>query len=80
VGRIPLRLVSLIAWRYGTETIVEDMPKTLVPRGPRGPGDNPKTALHEFLRLHPEFQIDADIPNKLLITVAPDGYLRRVAV
>ena len=27
----------------------------------------------------PEFEIDKDIDNKLLISVAPDGYLRRVA-
>ena len=32
----------------------------------------------EYLKTHPEFQIDADIHHKLLITVAPDGYLKRV--
>jgi len=59
------------------DTAIEDVPKALFPDRPWGPGDNPKTAVHEFLRSHPEFEIDADIPNKLLITVAPDGYLKR---
>ena len=61
------------------DTIVEDLTKSMFPDRPWGPGNNPKTAVHEFLSGHPEFAIDADIPNKLLITVAPDGYLRRSA-
>jgi len=61
------------------DTIVEDVPKSLFPDRPWGPGNNPKTAVHEFLSGHPEFAIDADIPNKLLITVAPDGYLKRLS-
>lgn len=60
------------------DTIVEDMPAALFPDRPWGPGDNPKTAVREYLKSHPEFEIDSSIHNKLLITVAPDGYLRRV--
>jgi len=60
------------------DTIVEHMPKSMFPDRPWGPGNNPKTAVHAFLAEHPEFTIDADILNKLLITVAPDGYLKRV--
>jgi len=45
---------------------------------PWGPGNNPKTAVWEYLKTHPEFEIDRSIQHKLLITVAPDGYLRRV--
>jgi cephalosporin hydroxylase len=60
------------------DTIVEDMPKSMFPDRPWGPGNNPKTAVHAFLATHPEFAIDADIHNKLLITVAPDGYLKRL--
>ena len=33
--------------------------------------------MHEYLKTHPEFEIDKRIQHKLLITVAPDGYLRR---
>jgi cephalosporin hydroxylase len=59
------------------DTIVEHMPKSMFPDRPWGPGNNPKTAVHEFLSSHPEFTIDSTIPDKLLITVAPDGYLKR---
>jgi len=60
------------------DTVVEDMPQSLFPDRPWGPGDNPKTAVWEYLKTHPEFEIDKTIQNKLLITVAPDGYLKRV--
>jgi cephalosporin hydroxylase len=45
---------------------------------PWGPSNNPKTAVREFLKNHPEFEIDKNIQNKLLMTVAPDGYLKRM--
>jgi len=32
----------------------------------------------EYLKSHDEFVVDKEIENKLLITVAPDGYLKRV--
>ena len=60
------------------DTIVEDMPKEMYPDRPWGPGNNPKTAVWEYLKSHPEFEIDKSIHNKLSITVAPDGYLKRV--
>ena len=60
------------------DTIVEDLPSGMYPDRPWGPGNNPKTAVHEFLRQHPEFVVDHAIDGKLLISVAPDGYLKRV--
>ena len=60
------------------DTIVEDMPKEMFPDRPWGPGDNPKTAVWEYLKTHPEFEIDKSIQNKLLITVAPNGFLKRI--
>ena len=71
------------------DTVVEDLPDTMFPDRPWGKGDNPKTAVWEYLRrLEAEgrtaaddkplnLEIDKDIENKLLITVAPGGYLRR---
>ena len=59
------------------DTIVEHLPKGMYPDRPWGPGDSPMTAVRTFLRSHPEFTIDTDIERKLLITVAPDGYLKR---
>lgn len=60
------------------DTVVEDMPKELAGERPWGPGNNPKTAAHQYLKGHPEFEADNSIDNKLLISVAPDGYLKRV--
>lgn len=70
-------LVSPGSYCVVFDTIVEDMPKSMFPDRPWGPGNNPKTAVHQYLANHPEFSIDTAIHNKLLITVAPDGYLRR---
>ena len=60
------------------DTIIEDLPDDMFPNRPWGVGDNPKTAVWEYLKAHPEFEIDKSIDNKLLISVAPDGYLKRV--
>lgn len=60
------------------DTVIEDLSKEMFPDRPWGPGNNPKTAVWEYLKTHPEFEIDKNIQHKLLITVAPDGYLRRV--
>ena len=59
------------------DTLIEDMPADMFPDRPWGPGNNPKTAVWEYLKTHPEFEIDKSIQHKLLITVAPDGYLKR---
>jgi len=59
------------------DTIVEDMPAGSFPDRPWDKGDNPKTAVWEFLKTNDEFVIDKAIQDKLLITVAPDGYLKR---
>jgi cephalosporin hydroxylase len=60
------------------DTMIDDLPKELYPDRPWGPGNNPKTAVREYLKAHREFEIDSSIHEKLLITVAPEGYLRRI--
>lgn len=72
-------LASVGSYCVVFDTIVEDMPKEKYPNRPWGPGDNPKTAVWEYLATHQEFQIDKGIDNRLLISVAPDGYLKRVS-
>ncbi|WP_183239939.1 cephalosporin hydroxylase family protein [Bradyrhizobium sp. cir1] len=59
------------------DTVIEDMPADAFADRPWGRGNNAKTAVFEFLEQHPEFEIDKSIQNKLLVTVAPDGYLKR---
>ncbi len=61
------------------DTVIEDMPKEMFPDRPWGPGDNPKTAVWEYLKTHQEFEIDKSIQHKLQLTVAPDGYLKRIS-
>jgi cephalosporin hydroxylase len=73
------------------DTVVEDLPAELAGNRPWGPGDNPKTAVWKYLQFLKEsgqiaqdgkplnFEIDKSIDHKLLISVAPDGYLKRVA-
>ena len=58
------------------DTVIEDVPSDF--GRPWGKGNNPKTAVWEFLKTNHRFQIDKEIQYKLLFTVAPDGYLRCV--
>jgi len=72
------------------DTLIEDMPTDMFADRPWGPGNNPKTAVHEYLHRLKEkdrtaadgaplyFEIDKMIENRLLISVAPDGYLKRL--
>ncbi|HEY8035035.1 MAG TPA: cephalosporin hydroxylase family protein [Methylobacter sp.] len=60
------------------DTLVENMPDDLIKDRPWGKGNNPKTAVWEFLKTTDRFEIDKSIEAKILITVAPDGYLKRV--
>lgn len=70
--------VSLNSYLVVFDTIVEDLPDNYLPGRPWGKGDNPKTAVHEFLKHNDDFVIDHSIDNKLLISVAPEGYLKRI--
>jgi len=83
-------LVSPDSYCVVFDTIIEDMPDDIFPDRLWGKGNNPKTAIREYLRRLKEegrpaadgtllhFEIDKSIQHKLLITVAPDGYLKRV--
>ena len=72
-------LTSVGSYCVVFDTIVEDLPSKMFPNRSWGPGNNPKTALKTYLKTHREFEIDKTIEHKLLITVAPDGYLKRVS-
>jgi cephalosporin hydroxylase len=70
-------LVSVGSYCVVFDTVVEDLPPGQYPDRPWDVGNNPKTAVHEFLRRDDRFEVDRDIEAKIQITVAPDGYLRR---
>jgi cephalosporin hydroxylase len=60
------------------DTVVEEMDKSFFPDRPWGPGNNPMTAVQQFLETSDRFEIDEEIEKKLMITVSPSGYLRCV--
>ena len=71
-------LTSVGSYCVVFDTVIEDMSKEMFPDRAWGPSNNPKTAVWKYLETHKEFEIDKSIPYKLLITVAPDGYLKRI--
>ena len=71
-------LTSVGSYCVVFDTLIEDMPADEYPNRSWGPGNNPKTAVWDYLKSHDEFEIDKSIPAKLLITVAHDGFLKRI--
>ena len=70
-------LVSSGSYCVVFDSVIEDLPNELSNDRPWGKGNNPKTALREFLEKNSDFTIDRNIQDKILISVAPDGYLIR---
>lgn len=72
-------LVTKDSYMIVFDTVIDSMPEeffTGVNSRPWGKDNNPKTAVKEFLKINNRFECDKEIENKLLITVAPDGYLK----
>jgi len=72
-------LVTIESYCVVFDTIVEDLPDSFYSDRPWSKGDNPKTAVYEFVDAHKEFIIDESVQEKLQITVAPSGYLKRIS-
>ncbi|RJP24570.1 MAG: cephalosporin hydroxylase [Candidatus Abyssobacteria bacterium SURF_5] len=72
------KFVSIGSYLVVFDTVIEDMPEELFSGKPWKKGNNPKIAVRDFLKMTDAFVEVDDIPNKLLITVAPGGYLKRV--
>ncbi len=70
-------LVTADCYCIVSDTIVEDAPEHLSADRPWGKGNNPKTAVHAFLKGRHDFVIDKAVEHKLQITVSPDGFLKR---
>lgn len=71
-------LVTKDCYLIVMDTLVDDMPDNYFKNRSWGKNNNPKTAVYEFLKSSDRFEIDESMHNKLLITVAPDGYLKCV--
>jgi len=72
-------LVSRDSYCVVFDTFIEDMPPRFFANRPWDVGNNPKTAVREFIKTHPDFEIDMSVQNRLQVTVAPDGYLKRIS-
>jgi len=71
--------VSVDSYLVVFDTIVEDLPDGYFSqKRPWGVSNNPKTAVASFLKTNSNFVVDNAIDNKLLISVAPGGYLKRI--
>ncbi|MGI0062632.1 MAG: cephalosporin hydroxylase family protein [Nitrosotalea sp.] len=71
-------LVTKNSYMIVCDTSLEDMSEDFFTDRPWGKGNNPKTAVREFLKNDDRFVIDNEIENKLLITEHPSGYLKCV--
>lgn len=72
-------LVSEESYCVVFDTFVEDMPHAFFADRPWDVGNNPKTAVRAWLEEHPEFVVDRDMENKLMVTVAPNGFIKRMS-
>jgi cephalosporin hydroxylase len=70
-------LTSVGSYCVVFDTVIEDLSAESFKDRPWGPSNNPKTAVWEYLTKDPRFSIDKQIENKIMITVAPDGFLIR---
>ena len=70
-------LVSVGSYIIVEDTGIEDLPQGTTSDRPWGKGNNPKTAVWEFLKENSNFEID-DIDKKLIMTGNPSGYLKRI--
>jgi cephalosporin hydroxylase len=71
-------LTSVGSYCVVFDTLIEDMPEDAYPDRPWSRGNNPKTAVLEYIARDPNFIVDKAIEEKLLITVARGGYLKRI--
>jgi cephalosporin hydroxylase len=69
-------LVTRDSYLVVFDTAIDDAPADAFPDRPWGPGNNPKTAVNEFLETNGRFRIDHEIENRLLFSSAPGGYLK----
>ena len=88
--KIYAKLVSKKSYCVVFDTIIDDLPLTYGKNRPWGKNDNPKSALKKYLKLIKKnnhfdldnkkisFKNDKTVQNQLLITVAPDGFLKRL--
>jgi len=61
------------------DTLIEQMPDDTYSDRPWGRGNSPLSAINEFRIENTDFEIDRSIDGRLLISVAPGGFLKRIS-
>ena len=72
------KLVSLGSYCIVFDTAIENLPKDLYPNRSWGPGNNPMKAVSKFIEENSDFEVDRQIDDRLMISVAPFGYLKKI--
>ena len=71
-------LVSKNSYCVVFDTLIEEMPDEIFSNRSWKKGNSPKSAVKEYLKDDKSFEVDTTIHNKLMITVSPDGFLKRI--
>ena len=71
-------MVTLGSYCVVFDTLVEDLTEEAIGDRPWSKGNNPMSAVRAYLQENGDFEIDAERHGKLQVTVAPEGYLKRV--
>ena len=71
-------LVSINSYIIVYDTVIDSLPNESWPDRSWHCGNSPNSALQLWLKTNPGFQIDNSIDNKLLLSVAPAGFVKRV--
>jgi cephalosporin hydroxylase len=71
-------LVTIGSYCVVFDTVIEDLPADISSDRPWGPGNSPKTAVWEYLKVNSDFETDKQIDRRLMVSVAADGYLKRI--
>lgn len=77
--RLYSRFVTEGCYLVLPDTFIEYFPPGYFANRPWDVGNNPMTALRQFLKEEPNFTIDELTSSKALISEAPDGYLVRTS-
>ena len=70
--------VSINSYLVVFDTVIEYMPKGIFIEKPWDKGNNPATAVNEFMKKNKNYIVDKEIDQKLIISSAPGGYLKRI--
>ena len=72
------KLVTKNSYLVVEDTFTEFFPKNYFNNRPWDVGNNPLTAIKEFLKKNKNFKIDKNLNDKLSITETFDGYLKKI--